>query len=98
MLLLPSSTIEESTSNLPFILPTNASPPTSFAIGHIITFGYPYYSQIPKWRIGKIIAVHESTLDVLVSSPTEKKKFYFIVSFKEKQFPFQNIRWLLLLH
>jgi len=75
MLLLPSSTIEESTSNLPFILPTNASPPTSFAIGHIITFGYPYYSQIPKWKIGKIIAVHESTLDVLVSFLPKKKSF-----------------------
>lgn len=81
LLLLPSSTIPQSqdqpTSNQPFTLPTNASPPTSFIIGNIVAFGYPYLSQTPEWKVGKIIAVDESTINVLVSSPTEKKKVLF---------------------
>jgi hypothetical protein len=81
LLLLPSSIIpqsqDQSTSTQTFTLPTNTSPPISFIVGDIVAFGYPYLSQTPQWKIGKIIVVDKSTINVLISSSTEKKNVLF---------------------
>lgn len=82
LLLLPPSTgtlpQDQPTVNQPFTIPQGASPPSSFVIGDIIAFGYPYYSLTPAWKIGKIIGVGQTTINVMVSSsPTGKKGFLF---------------------